>query len=191
MPYAVLGHLDWESGLSFAGDWDVEPDGGRLFGAGIALPGEVIWTYRGGSGAVQSGTGVIPYDDTIPQSGEGDAWAYLASFTPVSPCNPFEFDVTAYAAHSVAAARITLALFNYGGATTNALASAAHYQAAANTIGGPISLRYRGRRASDATGFITRIGGSTAGTTTMNGESGARKLGGTLASTLIIREIMG
>jgi hypothetical protein len=190
-PYAVLGWLDWESGLSTAGTWSVNADRGCLFGSGVALPGDAVWTYKGGIGAVQSGTSVVPYDDTIPQASEGDAWAYLSSFTPVSPCNLFEVEARIFASHSIAGTRITLSLFNYGGSATDALASAVRYGVSANVISGPLSLYFRGPRASDATGFITRVGGSVAGTTTINGESGARKLGGSMASFFIIREIMG
>lgn len=40
--YVVMGFADYESGLSTAGNWNVNPDHIQLFGPGIPLPGQTL-----------------------------------------------------------------------------------------------------------------------------------------------------
>lgn len=138
------------------------------------------------TGAVATGTTVIPFDDTIPQNTEGDQYMSL-SITPKSATSQLKIDVIWCGSHNSGVTTLTVALFQ--DSTANALA------ATFNTIGGtnyltvlPLSYVMTSGTTS-ATTFKVRAGGSAAGTTTFNGQNTARAYGGKLASCIVITEI--
>ncbi len=152
--------------------------------AAAALPaGSVIQVVNYQTGAVATGTTLIPNDDTIPQITEGNEYMTLA-ITPTSATSLLEVTVTAVSGSS-AGNYMCVALFRDSGA--NALATAIYY-AAIDTYY-PVTYSYRVVSGSvSATTFRVRIGGNNAGTTTFNGRNGARLFGGTMASSITIKE---
>ena len=138
------------------------------------------------TGAFASGTTTIPFDDTIPQSGEGNQYLSL-SFTPRSATSILAVDATLVCATS-AAAWMVAAIFRDGDA--NALGAAMQYNDTAN--GGRV-FRIAGEVVSTATApttFKLRAGAgrTTPATFYLNGTAGVRYLGGAMLSGMSITE---
>lgn len=142
-----------------------------------------IQTFQ--TGAVATGTTLIPLDDTVPQNTEGDQYMSLA-FTPVSATSLLEIDVVLHASFDVAS-NLIVALFQSG----NASALAASLNTGPNGI--PTFAAYKYVMTSGTTSAITftvRAGGNSAGTMTFNGIGGARLLGGVQPSRITIKEYL-
>lgn len=149
--------------------------------------GPVLQVVNSQTGAVATGTTTIPYDDTIPQNTEGDQYLSQA-ITPKSATSKLRIDVTVCLAHSVSAAILAAALFQ--DSTANALAAVTSTQV--SNVNQPQVLNftyYMTAGTTSATTFKVRAGGSTAGTTTVNGSNSARVFGGVMASSITITEI--
>ena len=137
------------------------------------------------TGAVATGTTILPVDDTIPQNTEGDQYMTLA-ITPTSATNKLIIEMTVFAAHS-AVSWISAALFQ--DTTANALAVGGIY---ATTATGGYFITFKHEMTAgttSATTFKVRIGGNAVGTTTFNGTSGGRLFGGVMASSIRIEEV--
>lgn len=148
------------------------------------LPIQIVNTE---TGAMATGTTLIPADDSIPQSSEGDQYMSL-SITPTNANSTLLIDVCVILSHSAATTHLIAALFQDSGA--DALAAA---MTLATTAGGEATVTFRHKMTAgttSATTFKVRGGGNNAGTTTFNGFSGARKLGGVIASSITITEIL-
>lgn len=137
------------------------------------------------TGAVASGTTTIPFDDTIPQNTEGDQYMSLA-ITPQKSTSTLIINVTAVLANSVDN-QITLALFQ--DSTANALAAVIEGRAA-NFLTTVRLQHVMTSGTTSATTFKVRAGGASAGTTTFNGQTAARKLGGVIVSSIVIQEVL-
>ena len=138
------------------------------------------------TGAVNTGTTLIPRDDTIPQITEGDEYMTVA-ITPTSAGSTLEVEVSIMVTHSVLT-WVTTALFR--DSTANALSAAMVYGVTAAT-GGFITFKHRVVAGStSATTFRVRAGGADAGTMTFNGSSTARRLGGVMASSITVTEVL-
>ena len=151
-----------------------------------AKPGQVMQVVSTQTGAVATGTTVLPYDDTIPQNTEGIEFMTLA-ITPKNTNNILIIDVV-YMATNSAAVAISAALFQ--DTTADALAAIMLYPGGA---GNQSSNSFRHKMTAGTTSsttFKVRIGGSGAGTTTFNGDTGARKFGGVMASSITIVEVV-
>ena len=149
-------------------------------------PAGVTQTVFFETGAVATGTTVIPVDDTIPQQTEGDQYMSL-SITPLSATSKLIIEVTIQLASGAASNNLVAALFQ--DSTANALASALVNQA---TNGGVSLLSFRHVMTSgttSATTFKVRGGSGAASTTTFNGSAGSAFMGGALASSIVIREV--
>jgi hypothetical protein len=140
------------------------------------------------TGAVATGTTLIPADDSIPQSGEGDQYMSLA-ITPKSATSRLVIDVSVFGGASGAPPNaIFAALFQ--DSTANALAAG---WTTSNAGGSAVSITFRHVMTSGTTSsttFKVRVGAQNAGTFTFNGVGGARFLGGVLASGIVIREVL-
>lgn len=137
------------------------------------------------TGAVATGTTIIPQDDTIPQITEGNEYMTLA-ITPTSATNKLEITVTGLFSNN-AEGRIILALFRDVG--TNAIAVGV---SSAGAVGIPMTGILKHTMVASTTSAITfrvRAGAVAAGTTTFNGAAGARLFGGVSASSIVIKEI--
>ncbi len=147
--------------------------------------GNVIQVVNFQTGAVATGTGTIPQDDTIPQITEGNEFMTLA-ITPTNASNILLIEVHTNSSNSAPGGDINCALFM--NAIADALASKFHHQSAGT---GAMSHDFIHKMTAGATSAITfrvRIGANAAATTTFNGQSGARRYGGTLASSITITE---
>tara|TARA_R110000868_G_scaffold380447_1_gene646457 strand:+ start:26 stop:607 length:582 start_codon:yes stop_codon:yes gene_type:complete len=135
------------------------------------------------TGAFASGTTLIPRDNTIPQITEGDQYMTLA-ITPTSATSKLEITVVIAAlGHSVSSYPI-VALFV--GTTANALA-------AVNTgfgsdLGGAVFVHSMVAGVTTELIFRVRAGANDAGTTVFNGVSASARLGGSMASSITIKE---
>ena len=137
------------------------------------------------TGAVATGTTVLPQDDTIPQNTEGDEYMSLA-ITPTSASNKLLIQVVLFASHG-SAIWLSVALFQ--DATAGALGVTSSYQTTA-TAGLTVSLNhYMTSGTTSATTFKVRAGAHVAGTLSFNGQGGTRLFGGVLSSSVTITEI--
>jgi hypothetical protein len=149
--------------------------------------GAVVQVVNFQTGALATGTGTIPADDTIPQNTEGNEFMTLA-VTPTSSTNILQIDVVFFGATSSAGLSVILAAL-FQDSNVNAIACGMGLCATAN---GQVGIRFTHRMVAgttSATTFRLRVGGNGAGTTTFNGSGGARYFGGTMASSITITEI--
>jgi len=150
--------------------------------------GSVLQVVNYTTGAVATGTGTIPSDDTIPQNTEGDQYMSLA-ITPISATSKLVIDVVGQFANAAGGGRFMMALFQ--DTTANALAASTQGFVDA---GKPLMLsliHYMTAGTTSSTTFKVRAGTLSAapGTTTFNGTGGGRLLGGVSSSSITIWEI--
>ena len=155
-------------------------------GTHSSLAGHNVQQVHTQTGAVNTGTTVLPSDDTIPQITEGDEYMTLA-ITPTSATNKLIIEVVFFGARS-GAELLTAALFQ--DATANALAVSAADIKNANMLTLVAFNHEMVAGTTSSTTFRVRAGGASAGTNTFNGSSGARLYGGVLASSLRITEVV-
>ena len=166
---------DGEDGFSIPGATGASGSGGKLV--------QVVNTQ---TGAVATGTTIIPFDDTIPQNTEGDEYMTLA-ITPTVATNMLLIDIVVFASVT-ATPWIVVALFQ--DTTANALAADATFNNL-STAGATISFRYKMLAGTTSlTTFKVRVGPSSAATVTFNGQSAARRFGGVAISGITISEIV-
>ncbi len=140
------------------------------------------------SGAHASGTTAMPYDDTIPQNTEGDQYMTLA-ITPTSATNKLKIEVAVNFAHDgTPPIAITVALFQ--DSTASALAATSFNQSASSGSSPITFTHYMTAGTTSATTFKIRAGGNVGATLNFNGRSGARMMGGVMASSITITEIV-
>ena len=137
------------------------------------------------TGAVATGTTVIPQDDTIPQITEGTEFMTLA-FTPSNAASVLIVECVVHLATSAAGGQMAAALFR--DAVANALAVAYQWVNVANA---QACIKITHKMTAGQTTPITfrvRGGQANAGTTTFNGGGGLRQYGGALASSITVTE---
>lgn len=136
---------------------------------------------------VQTGTSLIPNDDTIPQITEGTE-VFTQAITPKSATNRLSIEATVHGSSGVSN-HIIIALFQ--DATANALAATAAYQ----TVGsGALNIKLTHDMAAGTTSSTTfriRIGQESAGTWALNGQITTRRFGGITVSNIKITEYKG
>ena len=155
-----------------------------LAGLRAAIGGFVVQTASSFSGAVATGTALIPDDDTIPQNTEGTEFLTV-SITPKSASNILEIDVQLTLSLSTGAYR-SAALFRNG--VANALQAV---QPPPQTSGVIDVANMKHRMVAGTTSAITfsvRAGPSGAATMTINGSGGTRKFGGAMNSYIQVKE---
>jgi hypothetical protein len=153
-------------------------------GAAWSGIGKTVQQVNTQTGAVATGTTIIPQDDTIPQNTEGDEYMTL-SITPKNASNILFIQVDVLLSNSASNA-LSACLFQ--DSTANALASTIDFQTTATGVS-LLSFNYTMTAGTtSATTFKVRAGGSGAGTTTFNGSGGARLHGGVLTSSITITE---
>jgi hypothetical protein len=149
--------------------------------------GDIVQQVITQTGALATGTTILPFDNTIPQITEGNEYMTRA-ITPLNASNILLIDVHAVLSSNFAGTTaITAALFR--DSTANALAAGTQLSPSANA---PMTVSFRHRMVAGstaATTFRVRGGTSGAGTTTFNGNAGAGVLGGVLASSITITEL--
>lgn len=150
------------------------------------LSQRVVQTIYASTSAVATGTTVMPCDDTIPQITEGDQYL-TAAITPTSATNKLRIEVSVLLSTSVGGGQMACALFQ--DATAGALSAILQYMATSDR---PLKFVFTYEMTAgttSATTFRVRAGHESAGTTTLNGVAGARRLGGVSSSTLTVTEI--
>lgn len=146
--------------------------------------GRIVQVVNTQTGAVATTTTIMPFDDTIPQITEGGEFMTRA-ITPTSASNILKIDVLLNVAPGNLG-YVTAALFQ--DSTANALAVGAHYETA-STYCQIAFTHFMTAGTTSATTFRVRAGQNLAGTLTVNGDGGARRLGGVLMSSITITEI--
>lgn len=182
MAYAAFSVVFGE--IPSAAKWNILGTNDSYFDTYIDKSGYVVQKVGNIDGAVASGATIIPFDDSIPQSGEGNQFMTQA-ITPTSATNILFIEAFLHLSNSVAGEMIA-ALFQ--DATAGSLCASSMY---VDTATGRVTLALSHRMVAgttSATTFKIRAGGDTAGTTTFNGASAARKLGGVYYSRLTVTE---
>ena len=147
--------------------------------------GSVIQVVNFQTGAMATGTTVIPFDTTIPQITEGDEYMTLA-ITPTSATNILLIESVAQVANDTSSVKIGVALFV--GTTANALASTLFRGSQVGNNSAAVAFTHKMTAGVEtALTFRIRIGAGAASTTTFNGIAGA-SYGGTIASSITITE---
>ena len=151
------------------------------------LQGQVLQVVRYQTGAVATGTTQIPTDDTIPQSGEGDQYMSLA-ITPRSATSKLVINIVWQGSSNNGPASATAALFQ--DSTANALAGLTITHAGTNYWFEIVFDHSMTSGTTSSTTFKVRVGPNSAQTLTFNGLGGARTLGGVMASSITITEVV-
>jgi len=152
----------------------------------VTYPGAVLQVANYQTGALATGAGAIPFDNTIPQITEGTEFMSLA-FTPTSATSKLLIQVVWIGANPSAASNgFSVALFSAG--TSNALASM--FYSAVNGSIIPFSFNHFMTAGTTSTiTFSVRAGSANGNTTSFNGQSGVALGGGSMASSITITEI--
>ena len=174
----------YSSTTPVSGDQFVLARAGSNFRTDFSILNKVVQVVHTQTGAVATGTTVIPADDTIPQNTEGDQYMTRA-ITPANASNKLLIEVVAYVAFSVAA-YVAGALFQ--DSVAGALASGITTIAGANYNNPLLIIHEMTAGTTSAITFKFRAGGNVAGTLTFNGANGARLFGGVMASSIRITE---
>jgi hypothetical protein len=154
------------------------------FATGVG--GKVVQVVNVQSGAVATGTTVIPQDDTIPQKTEGTEFLTLA-ITPTHASNKLIIDIVLHLSSSADNWMLS-GLFQ--DTTANALNSSESYLTTTNGAHIHTYTHFMAAGTTSATTFKVRAGGDSSSTITLNGAGAARKLGGVLSSSITITEIL-
>ena len=158
-------------------------------GFDTAINGKVLQVVNFQTGALATGTTLIPADDTIPQITEGDEYMTLA-ITPTSATSKLKIDVVmAELSTTLSNPQTTVALFV--GTTADALAATQEYSPDVGTMSSFFFSHTMTSGVTTALTFRVRGGNINANTTTFNGWSSARRNGGVSASSITITEYAG
>jgi hypothetical protein len=138
------------------------------------------------TGAAATGTTILLVNSGIPPNTAGTQFLSLA-YTPKNAASILFVDVFLYASNSIAG-WINAALFQ--DATVNALAGGANFQPTATALT-LVAFRHQLVAGSiSPTTFQVRAGPQTAGTITLNGQSGVASMGGVMASSITVTEYL-
>jgi hypothetical protein len=160
--------------------------GGTVITNSTYTPGMVIQVVNYLTGAVATGTGAIPFDDTIPQNTEGSEYMTLA-ITPKSATSQLKIEVIFYGGNGTANNWTVVAMFQDSG--VNAIASGYGYVPNINASIPTVFTHYMVSGTTSSTTFKVRAGINGGGTLTFNGAGAARRMGGVLSSSITITEI--
>lgn len=147
--------------------------------------GDVVQVVATQTGAVSTGTTIIPRDDTIPQITEGTQ-VLSQAITPTSASSILQIEVLLHVSNSIVG-DIVAALFQDSGASAIAVGDA--YCSTAQGVT-PVMIRHRMTAGTtSATTFAVRAGPAASATMTVNGAVGGRYFGGVLFSSITITEL--
>jgi len=148
--------------------------------------GKVVQVVNFQTGAVATGTTVIPFDNTIPQITEGNEYMTLA-ITPTSTASILIVEVTTFLSASTSASHMIVALFQ--DAVVNALAAMVSFNAGDLQTETQSFTHKMTAGTISAITFRVRAGPHSANTMTFNGSGGVRRFGGVAASSITITEV--
>lgn len=186
--FVVLGRFTYgATPLATAGTYATAPDAVELVSQDFKYPGTVIQSVASPDGTLQTGTTLIPLDNTIPQSSEGDQY-FSQAITPKSHANLLAVSSKISGAHSVAS-WAAAALFRDSAADAFATDRAFFGDGATGHLIIVEGTVLAGSTAG--TTFKLRAGGINAGTFSIGGNSGVNYFGGTMKSYLRVVEVQG
>lgn len=148
--------------------------------------GKIVQVVNSETGSVATGTTQIASNNTTPTNTQGDQYMSL-SITPTSATNKLRIEVVGFFTVSTPA-WVTAALFQ--DATTNALAAFMAFAGTAGTAANSVFVHTMTAGTTSSTTFKVRAGIDRTGTVTFNGASGTGLMGGVLASSITITEIV-
>lgn len=154
--------------------------------ASVKLTGDVVQVINTQTGALATGTTIIPFDDTIPQITEGTEFI-TAAITPSNAGNTLLIQVVMSVSNSTGGGN-AVALFR--DSTANALAAVASSQyGVAGGVQTVVLTHKMAAGTTSSTTFRVRAGPNGAGTLTFNGVASGRIFGGVYASSITVTEI--
>jgi hypothetical protein len=153
------------------------------YGPAPKTTGDIVQKVHFQTSAVASGSTTIPFDDTPPLSSEGDQYMALP-ITPTSASNYLDIEV--HLNGHTNTANIPIAALFQDSNTTSIAASSVTDAATTFNIQ---KITYRMVAGTIALTTFKVRAGANSGTFTMNGETGARRLGGVWYSSITITEI--
>lgn len=150
--------------------------------------GSVLQVVNYQTGALTTGTTLLPSDDTIPQNTEGFEVMTLA-ITPKFATSMLIIQSVAHvSANTGGAIRLESALFQ--DTTASALAASSMWADSGGQCQSEQIITHKMTSGTtSATTFKIRVGSQTAGTISFNGQGGSRLFGGVIASSITIWEI--
>ncbi|MEX0807096.1 MAG: hypothetical protein WD044_00055 [Dongiaceae bacterium] len=132
-------------------------------------------------------TAIIPFDDTKPQLGEGTQ-VLTASITPKAAANKILVTVTLEVGSNDAQDAVVAALFKDSDADALAAASFLPVESRAGT--GTLVMNFEMTAGGTSPiAFKVRMGPGSTGNAYLNGNDGARVLGGALVSSIVLTEV--
>ena len=153
--------------------------------------GSVLQVVNNQFGSVLNlGNALFPYDDTIPQIGEGGEVMTLA-ITPTAATSKLKIDVLVNTSPTLSGEKMVVALFQ--DTTANAIACVSdEFYDAGFMVAIPL-MHFTNTSSTDARTYKVRLGrtDSSGNAVTVNGYNGSRKFGGVLATGITITEIAG
>jgi len=152
---------------------------------GTTIAGHVIQVANYTTGAMSTGTALIPFDNTIPQITEGTQFMSLA-FTPKKATSKLKITVNLSASISIVGV-VTVALFQ--DSIANALATSISHCGVVNGVQQNSFITYISASDINSKTFTVRASCNATGTITVNGQSSSPLFGGSLASSITIEEI--
>jgi hypothetical protein len=159
----------------------IRQDGlGSYAGAVVKMQGE-------GYSAVATTTGLIPFDDTIPQITEGGEFMSF-EYTPRDAANTLFIEVVVWLSVSIASSNPTAALFKVG--QSDALAANTVHQSVSTGRNNIKLMHEMLAGQTTAITFKVRAGNDAAATTSFNGNSGTRVYGATTKSFIRVTEVI-
>jgi len=152
--------------------------------ANTSVLNKVVQVVSFSTGALASGTGIIPFDNTIPQNTEGNEYMTLA-ITPTNALNKLYVEVIANFA-------VSSLVWVIGGLFRNTNASADATCISYVTYGAQLVLNYEVVAGSTSPiTFKFRAGVNSSAILYLNGDNaGSSKLGGSLSSSIRITELL-
>jgi hypothetical protein len=153
------------------------------YGPSPKTTGDIVQKVQFQTSAVASGVTTIPFDDTPPLSSEGDQYMAL----PITPTNASNYlDIEVHLNGHTNTANIPIAALFQDSIATSIAASSVTDAATTFNIQ---KITYRMLAGTIALTTFKVRAGANSGTFTMNGETGARRLGGVWYSSITITEI--
>lgn len=151
-----------------------------------AIAAGAVQVARTITGAVNTGSTVLPVDNSKPQNNEGDEYMTVA-ITPRSATNLLVIDVTVFGSHNLGSANnLSAALFQ--DALPDAL-RAGFVASSAQNEGGEISFKWvMLAGTTSSTTFKVRAGPSLPSVFTFNGSAGTGIFDGVMGSSIIVTE---
>lgn len=151
--------------------------------------GQVVNVTRTDYTTASSNANIIPFDDTIPQKTEGSE-LFTHSHTPLSSSNKLLITVIVHAQNGTGYKGVIAALFKDSDANALSVGGTAN-SFYTEFMGGIMIEHYMTAGTTSAITFKVRGGPSNSGTAYFNSDSGGRKYGGALISSITVTEIKG